>query len=871
MQYYSNWNKNNRGSNWSKNFKQIGSKLGEFFGTIKRKFFRNWTWRKTLKYGLYLGAFGLIIASILFFVISLSLPNPNKLSEREVAQSTKIYARDGTTILYEIHGEAKRTLINLSDVPDNMKHATIAIEDKDFYTNSGVDFGGILRAVFKNVTSGDLTGQGGSTITQQFVKNAILTTEKSYIRKIKEIVLSLEIEQKYSKDEILQLYMNEIPYGRNAYGIEAGAQTYFGKDAKDLTLAESAWLAAVPQAPSYYNNHPDKWEARKNLVLSEMKNQGYITEDQMNAAKNEQVAFSKINTGIKAPHFVMYVQELLAQQYGEKTLEEGGLKVVTTLDWNLQQIAEKAVADGVAKNEKTYKADNASLVAIDPKTGQILAMVGSRDYFDDAHDGQVNVALRERQPGSSFKPYVYATAFKEGMSPATMLMDVRTSFGTANGKDYSPNNYDGTSHGPVSIRMAMAGSLNIPAVKTLSLVGVQDAIDTAKDLGITSPLDTDRCGLSLVLGGCEVTLLDHVSAMGTFADMGIKNDHTPILSITDAKGDVLSEYKEAPRQVLDPQIAYEIVNIMTDNNARAFVFGSHSPLILPDRVVGAKTGTTQQWKDGWTLGYTPSLVAGVWAGNNSGALMKAGADGVFVAAPIWHQFMQEATKGTPAETFKEPAGIQHIFVDAVSGKLPTESTPTTKEEVFAQNSIPTTNDDVHVSVRVNKLNGKIATNNTPPDLIETRTYTVFHSERPDNANWENPVHAWAQAAGYSYPPTEYDDGSVSNNSNQTSVSFVTPNNNEKVSTTFEARLSVFGPEPTKVELYLEGEKIGEKTAGPWTYQVVAKKSGWQTLLAKVYTTNGQVVQYSIRIEVSDDPADISNDPTGGNFFPVVEF
>ncbi|MBX4187568.1 MAG: PBP1A family penicillin-binding protein [Candidatus Doudnabacteria bacterium] len=827
---------------------------------MQKNFFTKWTWRKTLKYGLALAGLGLIAGSILFFVVSLSLPNPNKLSARIVPQSTKIYARDGTTLLYEIHGEAKRTMIEWDQIPDNMKHATIAIEDKDFYRNQGVDITGIFRAVLKNITSGDLTGQGGSTITQQFVKNAILTNEKTLTRKIKEAVLAVQIEQKFSKDEILKMYLNEIPYGRNAYGIEAASQTYFGKSASQLTLAESAYLAAIPQAPTFYTNNPDRLETRKNVVLEEMASQGYISKEEKETARNEEVAFSKIKTGIKAPHFVQYVQQLLAEEYGEKTLEEGGLKVVTTLDWKMQEIAEQAVKDGVARNEKNYKAENASLVAIDPRNGQILAMVGSRDYFDEEHDGQVNVSIRPRQPGSSFKPYVYAAAFKEGMSPATMLVDVRTVFGTFGDKDYSPANYNGSSYGAVSMRKALAGSLNISAVKTLFLTGVQDAIDTAKEMGITNTeLDTDRCGLSLVLGGCEVTLLDHTSSMGVFANMGTKHDHTPILEIYDSKGKVLEEYKEAGREALDPQIAYEIVDIMTDNNAREFVFGARSPLILPDRVVGAKTGTTQEWKDGWTIGYTPSLVAGVWAGNNGGELMKAGADGVLVAAPIWNQFMREATRGTPPEQFHVPDGIQRLYVDAVSGKLPTEYTPYTKQEVFAQNSVPTEYDDVHVGIKINRENGKLANENTPDDLVETRVYTVFHSEQPEKPNWEIPVRNWAVAAGYNYPPTEQDDGSVNPDFSESQVSFVTPKNNGRVNNTFSVRLDITGDEPDSVELYLEGKYIDRKDDSPYTFTVTAERSGWQTLMTQVNLANGERIQQSIRVEVVGDDFGINND------------
>jgi 1A family penicillin-binding protein len=849
-QYYSRWNRNNRPG------------LKNVLGSVLR--FPKFLWdklrtqkslqRKLLMIVLYIGAGILLAGSITFAVVSLSLPDPNKLNNRIVAQSTKIYARDGTTLLYEVHGETKRTLIQLNDIPNYVRQATIAIEDKNFYKNPGVDWRGILRSVWVDITHGT-TSQGGSTITQQFVRNAILTREKTFTRKIKEAVLAIEIGQKFSKDQILQLYLNEIPYGQNAYGIEAAAQTYFGKHAHDLTLAESAYLAALPQAPTFYNpNGPnrDRLDARKNLVLDQMYDQGYITKDQRDSAKAEKVVFGKIKDAILAPHFVLYVENLLAQKYGEKTLEEGGLKVVTTLDWNLQQIAEQAVKDGVARNEKYNKAQNASLVAQDPKTGQILAMVGSRDYFDDAHDGQVNVALRERQPGSSIKPYIYATAFKKGMSPATMIVDVKTSFGTYGGKDYAPDNYDGQSHGIVNIRKALAGSLNIPAVKTLALVGVQDAINTAKDMGITSDINTDRCGLSLVLGGCEVKLIDHVNGFATFANEGVKHDQTPILRVEDGKGQILEQYQDNPgQQVLDPQIAYQIISIMTDNEARTFVFGDHSPLILPDRVVAAKTGTTQAWRDGWTLGYTPSLAAGVWVGNNDYSPMRQGADGVVVAAPIWNQFMRNALKNTPPEQFLEPPGIQHIMVDSVSGKLPTEFTPSTKSEVFSSFGLPQNFDDVHVAVQVNKLNGKKATAQTPPDQVETRVYTVIHSEMPDNPNWEVPVELWATAHGYNYPPTQLDDGSVNPSEAGGTITFITPSNNQEINTVpFTAQVNVNGVTPTSVDLMLDGEYLGNQTQAPYSFTVAQAKDGWQTLTANVRLPNGNSIQNSIRININ---------------------
>ncbi|OGE88885.1 MAG: hypothetical protein A3J07_00860 [Candidatus Doudnabacteria bacterium RIFCSPLOWO2_02_FULL_49_13] len=853
-------------SNWNKHRKFSIKKIWGLATAWPRRFVERFRSdkayrQKITRFVLYFGGFCLLFVSVSFTVIALTLPDPAKLDTRLIPQSTKIYARDGTTLLYEVHGEAKRTLIDLSEIPDYAKQAAIAIEDKNFYKNSGVSWTGILRSIWVDLTSGSLS-QGGSTITQQFVRNAILTREKTWVRKIKEIVLAVELDQRYSKDQILGFYLNEIPYGQNAYGIEAAAQTYFDKHAHDLTLAESAYVAALPQAPSFYNPsgpNRDRLDGRKNYVLDQMAEQGYITHDQAETAKAEKVTFNKVRDAILAPHFVLYVESLLAEKYGEQTLEVGGLKVTTSLDWNLQQIAEKAVTDGVTINEKRNNASNASLVAIDPKTGEILAMVGSRNYFDDEHDGQVNVALRERQPGSSIKPYIYATAFKQGLSPATMLVDVRTVFGTYGGKEYAPGNYDGANHGIVNIRKGFAGSLNIPAVKTLALVGVQNAIDTAKDMGITSDISADRCGLALVLGGCELKLLDHVSAMGVFANMGIRHEATPILKVEDGQGNVLEEYKPGEgREVIDPQVAYEVDSVMTDNDARAFVFGPNSPLTLPGRVVAAKTGTTQEWKDGWALGFTPSLVAGVWVGNNDSSVMRRGADGVIVAAPIWRQFMLNALKGTPAETFAEPPGIQRVVVDAISGKLPTELTPSTKSEVFASFALPKDFDDVHISVAINKYNGLKASSLTPPDALENRVYTVLHSEMPNNPNWENPVRAWALAAGFAYPPTEEDDGSAGSGgldgtpgSNDKLVSFVAPVNNQIINKLpLTVQVDVTGFVPTSVELYLDDQQIGTKNNSPFSFTIPHIDNGAHRLSAFAHVPGQGTIQNSISINVA---------------------
>ncbi len=766
------------------------------------------------KFALAAGLIIIIVGLGVFAYFSKDLPDPNKLNARIVAQSTRIYDRNGE-LLYDIFGDAKRTLIDFEIMPQDVKNATIAVEDKDFYKHKGISLTRLVYSVAYDIVTLS-KAQGASTITQQLIKNAFLTQEKLFSRKIKEIVLAVQIERTYSKDEILKMYLNEIPYGSNVYGVQAAAQSYFGKDAKDLTLTESAYLAALPQAPSFYLANRDRLEDRKNLVLRLMRDQGYITEEQMRSSQSETVAFSPVRNSIRAPHFVLYVQELLAEKYGEKTLQEGGLQVTTTLDLKIQRAAEESIAEFAQRNEQQYNAKNAALVAIDPKTGQILAMVGSRNYFEDENDGQVNVALRPRQPGSSFKPYVYATAFKKGYSPATMLMDVTTNFGDFGGQAYVPQNYDGRNHGPVSMRQALAGSLNIPAVKTILLTGIKDAIDTAHDLGITTLTDETRYGPSLVLGGGEVRLLDHVGAFGVFAAGGIRKPVSNILKVTDSQGKILEEYREpAGQQVLDAQVAFLITSVLSDNSARAYVFGARNNLTLPDRPAAAKTGTTQEYKDAWTVGYVPQLAAGVWVGNTRGGEMKRGADGSVVAAPIWNAFMRKALADQPAEPFARPAAIRDIAVDSVSGKLPTQHTPSTKPEVFASFALPEKYDDVHVPITLDRSTNRVASPQAPPETTYTQIFTIFHSEKPEDSAWEDPVYAWAIRNGYPYP-----EGYVSNpqeTGGSLSVSISQPAENEKIrQLPLPISISASGG-VKKITLYFDGREIFSNNSSQATF------------------------------------------------------
>ncbi len=611
--------------------------------------------RFCFKSALFLFIIGIFSAIAVLAYVAKDLPSPGKVNTRVIPESTKIYDRTGAHLLYEVHGEEKRTVIPFSDIPDVVKYTTISLEDQDFYSHYGIKLTSIVRSLLKDVVTLDKS-QGGSTITQQFVKNSLLTNEKTFVRKFKEIILSLEVETKFSKDEILTMYLNEIPYGSNAYGIEAAAETFFGKPARELTLDEAALIAALPQATTYYSpygSHTDALIGRQNFALRTMYRLGYITEEQMNEAisTNTLAKLQPQKDIIAAPHFVMYIKDYLQQKYGDRAVEEGGLKVITTLDWDKQQMAEQAVREGAAKN-KAWKASNAALVAMDPKTGQILAMVGSKDYFDDSIDGQVNIAIRDLQPGSSFKPYVYLAAFTKGYLPETILYDTKTQFETTEGKSYEPNNYNGKFSGPLPMMKTLGGSLNVPAVKTLYLVGVKDAVQMAKNLGVTGLDDLSRLGLSLVLGGAEIKLLDHVNAYGTLATGGIRHQKTGILRIEDHGGAVLEKFQaDQGERVVEEKYVAMLDSILSNNENRAWIFGENSPLRFDNRSVVAKTGTTNDFRDGWTLGYTPSLVAGVWAGNNDHSAMTTGADGVNVAAPIWRAFMDKALANYAVEEF----------------------------------------------------------------------------------------------------------------------------------------------------------------------------------------------------------------------------
>lgn len=638
---------------------------------LKKKVVKKW--RDWMVDGLIVAVvLGFIGAgALLIFISTLNIPDLSAFEQRRVLQSTKIYDRTGEIVLFDLNQDVRRTVIPYENISRHVKNAAVAIEDDTFFSHWGVRPLRILKAISDNLASGDLLGgQGGSTITQQVIKNALLERDKKITRKVKEWILAIRLEQILTKEEILWHYLNESPYGGTIYGIEEASRSFFGKSASDVTLAEAAYLAALPQRPTYFSphgNNRDALEARKDQVLDRMLDLEFITKEEYDAAKAETVTFvSDPNTGIRAPHFVMYIREQLAERYGEEDLATRGLKVITTLDYELQMEAEKIVNEYALKNEGQFDASNASLVAIDPKTGDIITMVGSRDYFDEEIDGNFNIALANRQPGSAIKPFIYAKAFEKGYTPATTLFDVRTQFSTTCSADnftseggcYSPNNYDNAFRGPVSMRNALAQSLNIPAVKTLYLAGMQDSIKLARDTGLSTLIDWRRYGLTLVLGGGEVTLLDMTGAYSVFANEGVKKPTRGILKIEDLTGEVLEEVPEEEpegQRVMDRDAALWISDVLSDNVARTPLYGANSQLNFGDRDVAAKTGTTNDRRDAWIFGYTPNLVVGAWAGNNDNSSMNE-ISGLIIS-PLWRAYMDVAMAKLPEESFAEPTPI----------------------------------------------------------------------------------------------------------------------------------------------------------------------------------------------------------------------
>ncbi len=660
-------------------------------------------------------------------VVIKNLPSPEQFSFRQINQSTKIYDRTGQILLYEIHGEEKRTVVPLEEIPEYLKEATLATEDNNFYTRPAFDWKAILRALLVDLKEMRIA-QGGSTITQQLARNIFLSPKKTLDRKFKELILAIELESKYSKSQILYFYLNQIPYGSNAYGVEAASQTFFNKSAKDLTLAEAAVLASMPQAPSYYSpwgTHAKELFQRQKYILSKMVELRYIAPGEKEAAENQKINFAPQSLGtIKAPHFSLAVKDYLNERYGENTVNNGGLRVITTLDWELQQLAERVVSEGAERNEKLYNGKNASLVAQDPKTGQILALVGSRDYFNTQLEGNFNVATQGlRQPGSALKPFAYLTAFEAGYGPKTIIFDVPTEFDTTGNpaKSYRPQNYDELFRGPVTFEKGLAQSINVPSVKVLYLAGLDNVLKTVHDFGVTTLNERWRYGLSLILGGGEVRLIDLVNAYSTLAQEGVKHEQTTILSVEDSQGNILETYHDKTTRVADPQFPRMINQILSDKQLRSPLFQSSLSLTTFDNYeVALKTGTTNDYRDAWAMGYSPSIAIGVWAGNNDNKPLVRRGGSILAAVPIWNAFLKEALNKYKPETFARPDEIAPSNKPMLNGQY--VSTPVINGAAYPQ---------IHsILYYVDKKN---PTSPAPSDPSEDSQFY----------NWEGSVLNWA--------------------------------------------------------------------------------------------------------------------------------
>jgi 1A family penicillin-binding protein len=710
------------------------------------------------------------------------LPSPNRLYERAAAPSTQIYDRHGR-LLYEIldpHGGAHNPT-SLDEIPSACVNATIATEDASFYHNPGVDAWAILRALTINLRGGEILS-GGSTITQQLARNLLLSPEErtdiSLERKLREAILAWRLARNYSKDEVLTLYLNETYYGNLAYGIEAAARTYFAKSAAELDLAECAMLAGLPQSPASYNplENLKSAKTRQNIVLNLMVKNGYISQQEADLAVSEKLSFASVPFPIEAPHFVMYVRGQLEKEFGLEAIYTQGLQVHTTLDLDAQKAAERIVGYRLEQLADTRDGQpprnvhNAAVVVMDPQTGEVLAMLGSPDYFEPRIDGAVNATTATRQPGSSIKPITYAAAFDptrpDPLTAATMVMDVRTTFVTREGDPYVPQNYDHQWRGPVLLRQALASSYNLVAVKVLDYVGIEAMTDLARAMGITTFDDVDRFGLALTLGGGEVRLLELTAAYGAFANGGYQVEPVTITRVEDSQGRTLKSWNTSPGpRVMDERVAYLITDILSDNFARASTFGEGSPLRI-SRPAAAKTGTTTDWRDNWTVGYSPDLVVGVWAGNADNEPMRH-VSGVMGAAPIWHDVMETLHKGQPVHEFVEPPGLVHMEVCADSGLLPTyngsledwrigwlanqTNQPTlqtcgrTITELFIEGTQPSRTDDWHWLFTLDTRNGLLAGPECPPQFTTQRLYTLYPAEAQD----------WVRKQGIPQPPETY--------------------------------------------------------------------------------------------------------------------
>lgn len=669
---------------------------------------------------------GITGSAAFYYYFLKDLPSPTKLSSSTGSFSTQIYDRNGKH-LYTIYADRNQTFTPIEKIPKTLQQATIAIEDKDFYKHGAIDLRGITRALYSTFFHKQL--QGGSTLTQQLVKNGLLTPERTITRKIKELALSIVVEFKYPKEKILEMYLNQVPYGGTSYGVEAASQTYFGKSVKDLNLAQQAYLAGLPEAPSTFSpfgSHPELGKERQKEILNKMFDQGYISKKQRDNALAVELRFQKITNPINAPHFVFYVKDLLEEKYGEQTVEQGGLKVYTTLDLDLQNFAQLVVASEVAKLKQNKVSNGAALIT-NPGTGEILAMVGSKDWYD-GKDGNVNMTAQELQPGSSIKPINYAVGLIKNYTAATPFIDAALCFNSPGTTTYCPRNYDGKFHGLVSMRTALGNSFNVPAVEMLKMNTLESMIATASAMGISTFKDPSRYGLSLTLGGGEVTMLDMTTAFGVFANQGYRVDLHPILKVIDRNGDILEQYSppKSPifgKKVIPSSVAWIISDILADNNARLMEFGPNSELKINKKFVSVKTGTTNDFKDNWTIGYTPQYAVSVWVGNNDRTPMSGLVSGLTGAAPIWNKLMTHILEGKEPKSPPKPSDVVTKAVCTTTGQLPTEGCPT-RYEYFVKGTEPRSSGFAKSAVWIDKGTGNIAKEGQT-DNVESKEEVVY--------------------------------------------------------------------------------------------------------------------------------------------------
>ncbi|NTV31155.1 PBP1A family penicillin-binding protein [candidate division WWE3 bacterium] len=810
---------------------------------------------------------GLITVFGVIAYFSKDLPSPDRLSTRNVPQSTKIFSRDGV-LLYEIFGDERRTLVELKDIPQTLRDAAIAVEDKDFYNHRGFDVLGIARAAFRVARGENL--QSGSTITQQVVKNTLLTPERTMTRKIKELILSIELERKYTKDQILQMYFNEVPYGGQAWGAGAAAEMFFGKHVRDLTSAEATYIAGLPQSPTYYSPcgaYPENAKGRQKTVLRLMVENQYLTQEQADeiyATEVQVVCQGNSADDIKAPHFVMYVKSLLTEMFGDRMVEQGGLRVTTTLDWNKQQTAQEEVKKQVDALQKAKaNASNAGMISVDPTTGQILAMVGSVDYYDTAHDGNVNVMLAQRQPGSSMKPLTYLDAFSKGYSPSTFVSDIKTCFpGGAGQPEYCPKNWDDKFWGPMSVRTALANSRNIPAVKMLQVITTDELINFAHQLGITTLNERDRYGLSLTLGGGEVRPIDLAQVYSVFAALGQKHDLTPLMKVEDSTGKVLNEYKDTSREVVKPEYTYLLNDVLSDADARRPTFGNSLDI---GRKLAVKTGTTNDNRDAWTIGYTPQIVTLVWVGNFDNSPMN-GIMGSTGATPIMKAYMRRVLEGIPSKDWDRPANVTNKVVDALSGMIPQDGKGyPTRNEIFAKGSEPTQVDDFHSQVEVCKSDPfKKATDfHKVNELSETRTFTYL---KEINSAWQTYTNEWMSSRlneGWGKPPTEMCSISIDGNPlTKPYIQIDSPAAGTKLTTTsFPVSAKVYSQQRiTKVNFAWDDAPVESVTSQPFsvTYDLEkldteARNNGTHLITITAFDSEGEEssISYEVQLELAN--------------------